>query len=133
MCGLTAYIQIQLFTLMRLQPPTTYTARDFSKTNIFIFKQTLRATTWQSTSATNLHILTRYNYYLSLLCYLRGGWRMDAVVLLPDVSMRTGEGADKPPLLLLLFCGRMRHSNRFGAGFASTYGQRFEYFYEGQS
>jgi len=31
------------------QPPTTYTARDFSTTNIDNFKQTLRATTWQST------------------------------------------------------------------------------------
>ncbi len=51
----------------------------------------------------------------------------DVVVLLPDVSMRTGEGEDKPPLLLLLFCGRIRHSNRFGAGFASTYGQRLDY------
>ncbi len=60
-------------------PPTTYTARDFSTTNIDIFKHTIRAITWPSTSATNLHLLTRYNYYLSLLCQLGGGGRKDAV------------------------------------------------------
>ena len=35
------------------QPPTTDTARDFSTTNIDNFKQTLRATTWQSTFSSN--------------------------------------------------------------------------------
>jgi hypothetical protein len=44
------------------QPPATYTTRDFSTANIENFKQTLRATTWQSTFSENT-ANTSYNAF----------------------------------------------------------------------
>jgi hypothetical protein len=83
-------------------------------------------------ATTNITCMVWLQIVISLLdtittCHCSASWE-GVRGRLPDVSMRTGEGTDKPPLLLLLFCGRIRHSNRFGAGFASTYGQRLEYF-----